>query len=176
MSINPPVTHEQFAKLFAENHQRIFRFVRTLIPHRADAEDVFQETSVVLWREMSSYDPNRDFLPWALGVAFNQVRSYRHRVRRNRLVFNEPLIAELAAEESRVADDLDARTQALQQCLDQLTQQDGEIITAYYEDRNTAEKVANLLGRPVNTVYKALQRIRRRLFDCIERRLALKAR
>ncbi len=174
--LNQPITREQFAKLFAENHRRIFRFVRTLVPHHADAEDVFQETSVVLWREMERFEAGSEFVPWALAVAFNQVRRYRHRQRRNRLLFNDSVLAALAAEEEKLAGELDARSEALQKCLARLAARDVELITAYYENDTTAQQVAELLGRPVNTVYKALQRIRRALYECIERRLAAEAR
>jgi len=170
------ISREQFAQLFAQNHRRVFRFVRTLVPNRADAEDVFQEASVVLWRESDKFRPGTDFAPWALAIAFNQVRSYRHRMRRNRLMFNEVLVAELAAEENRLAEDLDSRSEALEKCLAKLAPRDVELVTAYYESNVTAKDVSQRLGRPINTVYKALQRIRRGLYQCIERRLAIDAR
>lgn len=166
------VSREQFALLFARNHRRIFRFIRTLVAHRADAEDVFQETCVVLWREVEEFRPGTGFAPWALAIAFNQVRSYRHRMRRNRLLFDEALLAELAAEEGRLEGELDDRRDALERCLAKLAPRDAELISTYYESNATAKAVAERLSRPVNTVYKALQRIRRGLYECIERRLA----
>ena len=170
------LSRDQFALLFAQNHHRIFRFIRTLVPQRADAEDVFQEACVVLWREVEKFRPGTDFVPWALAVAFNQVRSYRHRARRNRLLFDEALLAELAAEEGRLAGELDDRRDALERCLTKLAPRDVELVSTYYESQTTAKAVAEQLNRPVNTVYKALQRIRRSLYECIERRLAAAAR
>ncbi len=51
----PPVG-EAFARLFAENQRRIFAFILTLLPSREDAEDVFQDVSVVLWRKSAQFD------------------------------------------------------------------------------------------------------------------------
>ena len=60
------------------------------------AEDVFGETSVVLWREFAKFRPAADFAPWALAIAFNQVRKWRHQRERDRLVFSDALIAAVA--------------------------------------------------------------------------------
>ena len=49
---------------------------------------------------------------------------------------------------------------------------DQQVIETYYESSITVGQLAEQLGRPTNTLYKALQRIRLRLFHCIERRLA----
>ena len=169
-------SHERFTRLLIQHEPELLRCVLVVVPNRADAEDVFQEASVVLWRESDKFRPGTDFAPWALAIAFNQVRSYRHRMRRNRLMFNEVLVAELAAEENRLAEDLDSRSEALEKCLAKLAPRDVELVTAYYESNVTAKDVSQRLGRPINTVYKALQRIRRGLYQCIERRLAIDAR
>ena len=43
----------------------------------------------------------------------------------------------------------------------------------YGDSRVTFKTAARNLGRPVNTVYKALNRIRKVLYECIERTLAV---
>ena len=43
----------------------------------------------------------------------------------------------------------------------------------YGDSRVTFKSVAQTLGRPVNTVYKALNRIRKALYECIERTLSV---
>ncbi len=166
------VRAEEFARLFAAHRNRIFRYVRALVPHRTDAEDVFQETSVVLWKEFPCFRPGADFMPWALAIAFNQVRSHRHRRRRARLFFGEGLLEKLAAESRDLLEELDARADLLPACFEKLAPRDRELVASYYAGESTVGKLAGELGRPANTIYKALQRIRRTLRECVERRLA----
>ncbi len=45
----------RFMRLFLENERRIFGFILTLLPHWADAEDVFQETAGVLWNKFDDF-------------------------------------------------------------------------------------------------------------------------
>jgi RNA polymerase sigma-70 factor (ECF subfamily) len=68
----------------------------------------------------------------------------------------------------------------LRRCLEKLSEKDRQLVRKCYGDgyrpqgaRVTFKAVALELGRPVNTVYKALNRIRRALYECIERTLAV---
>ncbi len=124
--------NEEFARLFAQCHRRLFGYVRALVPNRADAEEVFQETCVVLWREFESFRPGADFLPWALAIAFNQVRSHRHRKRADRLYFNDDVLAALADEQCEMTDEMQLRRDALEHCMTKLKPSDRELIDCYY--------------------------------------------
>jgi RNA polymerase sigma-70 factor (ECF subfamily) len=166
------ISREEFALRFAQSHRRIFGYVRALVPCRADAEEVFQETCVVLWREFPSFRPEADFLPWALAIAFNQVRSYRHRCRRTPALFSDDFLESLEAEQRQMQEEADLRADALGGCLEKLPLPERELLSLYYRQDATAQQVADTTGRPVNTVYKALARIRRTLLQCVERQLA----
>jgi RNA polymerase sigma-70 factor (ECF subfamily) len=171
-TVNQPRRNEEFARLFAAGHRRIFGYVRSLVPLRDDADEVFQETCVVLWREFEKFRAGADFVPWALAIAYNQVRTYRHKARSDRLRFSEALIRQLSRDERAMARELQERRDALATCLERLRADDRDVIDRYYQDRTTVARVASQTGRPANTIYKALQRIRRRLLQCTERTLA----
>ena len=170
-SADPALT-ERFVQLYAANHRRLFGYIMVLVHDRAAAEEVFQEMSLVLWREFPNYRPDGDFVRWANAMSLNQVRKFRRKRQRDRLVFSEPLFEELAREEAKMADELDARRAALAYCLMKLRSIDRQIVDLYYGARTTADDVAARVGRSVHTVYKTLQRVRRALFECIDRRLA----
>ena len=40
----------EFVRLLLRHERRIYAFIRSLLPNRDDAEDVLQETSIVLWK------------------------------------------------------------------------------------------------------------------------------
>jgi RNA polymerase sigma-70 factor (ECF subfamily) len=66
----------------------------------------------------------------------------------------------------------DRRQSALQNCLSKLNSRDRELLELRYRRNVTSRQLAAELSRPADSVYKALQRIRRRLQQCIERSLA----
>ncbi len=66
--------HVQFTRHFAEAEGAMKAFAYSLVPNRADAEDVIQETLKSLWEHFDDYDPTRPFLPWANRFVYRQVQ------------------------------------------------------------------------------------------------------
>ena len=53
---------EQFVSLLTRYQQRVYLFILSLVPDRADAEDVLQETNLVLWQKFDDFTPGSDSL------------------------------------------------------------------------------------------------------------------
>jgi RNA polymerase sigma-70 factor (ECF subfamily) len=60
----------------------------------------------------------------------------------------------------------------LLQCLQKLKARDRELIQQRYAPGESGKHLAGALGRPANSVYQSLGRIRRTLWECIQRRLS----
>jgi RNA polymerase sigma-70 factor (ECF subfamily) len=163
---------ELFVQLFAKCQRGIQAYIWTLVPNRADSEDLMQETSVSLWRKWPEFDPQRDFFRWACGIAFIEVLRYRRKTASQRMWFSEELMETLAVEFVDDSELYELRTAALQSCLEKLGERDRKIIEARYRDGASAQQVAEELRRPVSTLYKMVARIRDRLYMCIEGTIA----
>jgi RNA polymerase sigma-70 factor (ECF subfamily) len=66
---------------------------------------------------------------------------------------------------------LEQRQQALDDCIGKLRDPDQELIRLRYSAGATTRTVAEQLGRSVDAVYKALNRIETALIDCTQRAL-----
>ena len=145
----------------------------SLLHHAADAEEVLQETNVVLWRKFEQYQPGTDFVRWACSVAHYEVLKLRERQsREKRLLLSDEFIATLTIESQKSLDELEERRQALAHCLKKLSQTDRELILRRYQPSATTHAVAKALGRSVQGTRKALHRIRTALLGCTRRTLA----
>jgi RNA polymerase sigma-70 factor (ECF subfamily) len=163
---------EEFVRLFAANHNRLFAYIMALMHDRADAEEVFQEASLILWREFPRFRPGAVFMPWACAIALNQMRKFWRERRRDKRIFSATLVEELASDALEMQGELDARRQALSDCMKKLPPVDRSVVELYYGAKNTADDVAAKLGKSTHAIYKALTRARLRLFECIGRKLA----
>ena len=172
-AMNADTRYEEFLRVFARDREQIFAYVFSLLPHRADAEDVFQRCSLLLWRKFGDFDRNREFLPWACGVAFYEVRNFLRSAERDRLQFSPELIEQLAECRPESLGRAGDRLAALKECLEQLRGADRELISVFYGSSERLTAFAAASGQALQTLYNRLSRIRQALLKCVDRRLSL---
>ena len=159
----------EFESFFTQCEAEIQAYVFTLLPHWSDAEDVVQRTRIILWQKFSQFQPGSNFKAWALQVARFEVGNFRRTQRSDRHYFDDQLVDSLADVRMSLVEELDRRRAVLSQCMRKLRPSDRQIIRHCYGPKATTTKeAADRLGRPVNTLYKALNRIRRTLMECVQ--------
>lgn len=163
---------DAFVAQLMEHRHRIYAFIAKQLINPADVEDVFQKTSIVLWRKMSEFDQSGSFFHWACGVAFNEVRNFLTVQRRSRLHFDLELVELLAEESQNEGDVTEARLSALRRCMAQLAERQQEILRRCYMGTESITDVAAQVGRERGALYKQLARLKETLLDCVRLRLA----
>ena len=140
----------------------------------ADAEDIYQDTALALWRKFKEYQPGSSFTSWARAAARFEVQHFFRSKSRRRVHFDERLLDELT--ETQMCLDsagpdssLEAYTQSLLRCKDMLPENDRRLIELCYGGSCSITQAAKQLGRSLQSVCNSLSRIRRVLFDCIRR-------
>ena len=164
--------YEEFLRRFTRDRERIFAFICSLVHRPADAEDVFQQCSLVLWRKFGSFQHDQSFLAWACGVAHFEVRNYWRTSGRDHLRFDDDLVRQLAAQRVESLSRYDDRLAALRICLKDLSEEQRTLIEAAYGTGGTVKRLAEASGAAVQTLYNRLGRLRRLLLQCIQSKLA----
>ena len=59
----------EFSELLREGRGRVFGYLLALVQNLADAEDLYQQTALLLWEKFDQYQPGTDFGSWATTVA-----------------------------------------------------------------------------------------------------------
>lgn len=161
----------QFLLLWTQNQRRIFAYIYTLIPHRSDAEDLLQETSITLWEKFEEFEQGTDFVAWGCQVAYWKIRNARRKYARSPIIHDDDLLESLSNKAIAARNELDLRHDALAYCLKQLSDRDHALVMSRYEEDASIKDVAQRAGRTVDAAYKALSRIRQALLDCVTLRL-----
>jgi RNA polymerase sigma-70 factor (ECF subfamily) len=154
----------------------LFAYLVTLLGNRDDAEEVFQETTLVLWRSFAEFAPGTNFLNWAKKIAFHRVLTFRKQRRRAGVPQSEAFLESVEQALSAGEAAMDLRLRALAQCLEKLPEADRQLVACRYESNRRVKDLAAQLGRPANTLYKALERIRHALIECVNRAVARESR
>jgi len=158
--------------LMTRHQRQIFSYIYALVPNRDDAEDLLQETSLVICEKFQEFEPGTDFVAWACQIAYWRVKYSQQRFMRSKVVFDQEIVDVLAKTVDDMADELDDRHEALGLCLQKLHPRDRDLLMARYEPGGGVKEAARRTGRTVTTAYKALSRLRKLLLDCVSTRLA----
>ncbi|MBY0459134.1 MAG: sigma-70 family RNA polymerase sigma factor [Gemmataceae bacterium] len=168
-----PDKHKQFLRLFLQNERRLYAYILTLLPHRADADDVLQETSLTMWDKFDPDAPPTEFLAWARRVAYHKVLDFNKKSTRAHARLSQIFLRRLAETAAQQCDELrlDDRREALATCIEKLPPQDRDLLARRFADGATTQSTSEQLGRSVDAVYKALAKVRENLFRCVQHTL-----
>ena len=163
---------QRFLRLYHANERRIYGFILTLVPDWSQAEDLMQEVIEVMWSKFDQYEPGTDFISWALRIARYRVLNHYKKKRTQRLQFSSEVIKDIDDRVVSATNNMDDYRDALYQCLKKLSSRDQQIVHLRYQLNATPRSVADRIGRGVDAVYKALNRIHTQLLHCVRRTLA----
>jgi RNA polymerase sigma-70 factor (ECF subfamily) len=173
-----PDKNKLFLRQFLQNQRRLYAYILTLLPRRADADDVLQEASLTMWDKFDPGAPPAEFLAWARRVAYHKVLDFYKKSKRAEarlsLIFLRR-VAETAAAQGEVLQ-LDARREALAGCIEKLAPRDRDLLSLRFADGATTQSTSEQLGRSVDAVYKALAKIRENLMQCVQNTISREAR
>ena len=155
-------------------HQDDLRaFVHSLLPNSPSADDVLQNTNLVLWQKRSSFKQGTNFHAWAFKIARIQVQHQYDRAKREtRLVFSESLLDHIAA--ASASQPRERALAILENCMGKLNDKQRSIINARYTPGESLERYGKQTQTTPGSLRTSLFRIRATLRRCIEATLARK--
>ena len=162
----------RFTQLLGTCQRQVFLYAVGLLQNAVDAEEVLQETNLVLWQKFDQYQPGTDFVRWACRIAHFQVLKVRAKKASEERLFSDQFIEVVAASWDSTLDEMDDRREALAHCLGKLTSNDRQLVMRRYQPGATTRSLAEALGRNVQATRRRLRTIRNKLLGCIERSLA----
>lgn len=156
----------EFAVQLTQCQRKLHAFILSMVWNPADADEVLQETNLVLWQKAGDFDKSRPFIPWAMRFAQLQTLAWLKRHRHRPIMVDADLGALLAAE--AIEETLfDRRRVALAACLQKLAPRQRELVMRRYEPEASVNAMAAKVGVTPKAISDRLRRIRQTLLDCI---------
>jgi len=162
----------EFIALFTKSQRRVYLYILSMIPHPLDAEEILQNTNLVIWKKSQQFEVGTNFFAWACQIAHYEILKYRKKRSRDKHQFSDEFVSQVAEAVKENQDIFELRRNALTFCLGKLRTKDRELIQRRYQGSNQGKELADEMGRPANSVYQSLGRVRRTLFECINRYIA----
>jgi len=162
---------EELTALWTSAQPVVAAFLRTLVPRPDEAEELLQQTAVVLVRKFSEYDRSRPFVGWAIGVAKMKVLGYRRDKALERHIFDETLVEQIADDYRQIENELLPVRDLLIQCVSELEGRAREAIRLRYAEQMKTPLIAESLHMSHGAARVLLTRARTTLRLCVEKYL-----
>lgn len=164
---------EELVAKLTLSQNRLQAYIFTLTGDREAVQDILQATNLVIWRKAKDFVPGSNFIAWAFQIARYQVLAHRQKYARERLVFSDELVNELAASMDLGASDecFNDRQAALAHCLEKISSDQRSVIWRRYRDGLRMKEIAEEIGKTTSAVEQMIHRLRIVLMRCIAQRL-----
>lgn len=165
--------YKDFLRLILEHKSQIYGFILRLIPNRTIADDLMQETTLIMWEKFDQFEPGTNFPAWGIQIARLKILQYRSAAKKSPVHFSQEVFNSLAGPEQTQEDQEKEKIKALETCLRKLSKRDHKLIQLRYSEKQKIKKIALNLGWPSGKTYKLMAKIHYLLKECIERHLSV---
>lgn len=168
MTLLAMFTETEFAALISRHQAGVWRYLRLLGCDPALADDLTQETFLVVLVE-----PFDDYSPEASAAYLRTIarRKFAQHCERNRVRYGDLDAAESVWEEIARDDSGEAQLAALDYCLEKLPPRMRKALELRYAGEASREQIAREIGLSEDGTKNLIQRAKEALRECIERRL-----
>jgi RNA polymerase sigma-70 factor, ECF subfamily len=154
---------ESFNELFLRYKQPIYGFFRRRTGDPHHAEELTQETFLILLRSASRYEPRALFRTYLYAIAFKILRAHRRKAAFRATFFGHPSTIPDPAQQDATESGLWVR-----RAVEKLDRIDREILLLREFEQLSYAEIADLLQLPLNTVRSRLFRARTALRNLLE--------
>jgi RNA polymerase sigma-70 factor (ECF subfamily) len=155
---------ENVQKLFLENQAGLYGYVLSIVRDFSLAQDIVQDTFLIVTRKAAQFDPNTNFVAWVYTIARYEALASMRRLARPALA-EETLQLLLAQQEPGPPEHIIA---IVRSCMKKLTPNVQRMLSLRYEDALKPAEIARLLGWTSNAVSVAICRARLELRKCVK--------
>jgi RNA polymerase sigma-70 factor (ECF subfamily) len=163
-----PHNPADYARRLLASQPRLRAYVRSMVFNAGDVDDLLQDVATIGWERFASYDRDRPFDRWLLGVARNRVLQYFEAQQKRPNALSAETLEQLEAVAFSASENANELQDALEACLTKLARPDYDLVTKRYESNATNRSVAKLLEVSESKVSRSLNRIYAQLLLCIK--------
>lgn len=169
--LNIPMTIKNteilFTEAFQENKDKIFRICRSYCDNKEDAEDLFQEVLINIWKSLPSFKEQSSINTWIYRITVNLCLRTRHFSSNKKKIVIHVDGVELENTEEEITEDKNEEFKKLEACVEKLDGINKSIVLLYLEDLSY-KKISEITGLSENHVAVKIKRIKNKLLQCLK--------
>lgn len=162
---------DQFLDLVTEAQGWLYAYILSLLANHDAANEVLQESNLVIWRKHEEFELGTNFRAWALRIANFQVMAFRQKRVRELQPFNIELMETIGRKMQHRSTHYDQRLDMLAKCLEDLSEYSRDLVTRRYIHGDSVSEIAQDLRKDSNAVRQIIFRIKAKLIECTQTKM-----
>ena len=166
--MNKKTNHRRFLELYSKSQSRLYSFILMLVHSNHDADEIFQETSALLWEKFGEYQEGTNFGAWAVTIAKFKVLEYLRTNEKNRRYLESGMFQDIADIAEPESENVNDRLQSLRDCLYKLDRINRSLLSLRYQKNISVKEIARQKGVSTGVMYRRLSKVFGALRKCID--------
>ena len=166
-----------FVENFKVNESNFRAYIFSIVRNQIEMENILQDAYLKMIEKQDNYDSTKLFAPWAMGFITMQIRRWKQKLGRERLVFAEDTIEtmsqtaidEFSSREIDIKENYNSIINDILLGISKINPKYAEIIKMKYFDKLESKEIAKRLNINEGSVEMSLTRGRRELKDFVLR-------
>ncbi len=156
--------------------EELLVYARSLLCNYAAAEDAVQEAFLVVVKKHEQFEEGTSLLAWCRSIVRIEVLRAKERYHRERSLVQRVLDDAIDGafqefQESRTRHEKDRRSDAMQHCVEQLTERGKLVLRSRVVDDLGYPQIGERLKMTIEAVRKSLFRAKKQVRDCVDSKL-----
>ena len=160
--------HEQYLRLLMLNDRNIYSYILAMVPNVNDADDIMQETTIVMWRKFDDFKPGMDFVAWGMTVARYQVLSYYKKLKNSKICYSESLLDSIEKVVEKTIPEMDEKLNALNKCVQKLSVSQRRVLKLRYDKKMTFKEIGVHISKSTRATFYTISKIHQILLGCVK--------
>jgi RNA polymerase sigma-70 factor (ECF subfamily) len=158
-----------FSDLVSAHRSRVFGYIYAMLHNMSDAEDIYQQTTLLMWQKFEDFQLGTDFGSWALKIAYHNIKNFQRSARRQHVFFSDAVMEKvLQCYEAHSVKDAQDRLDALGKCVQRLPERHQHILKQRYSENVSIRDLAMSERKTEAAIAMLLTRLRKTIFRCVQ--------
>ena len=170
---NDDMDYRNYMSLLSLNYQSIYSYILMLVANHNNADDIMQETSILMYEKFNVFEIGTDFLAWAKKIAKYKTLEYLRKQKREKVVFNQEIVELIDIESKSDSQTREEWLETLRNCVSGLSGNDRELLHIRYHENTSVLAIAKRFGCSFQKIYRNMARINGLLHNCMRYKIGL---
>ncbi|WP_299209939.1 sigma-70 family RNA polymerase sigma factor [uncultured Dokdonia sp.] len=163
-----------FAVLIDRYKHMVYTLSLRMMKSTEDAEEIAQDVFLKAFQKLETYKGTSKFSTWLYSITYHRCLDALSRKRRQPIHHATEILEEITGEKTAgilEAIEADELKEQLEECIQQLREEDAFLVTLYYLEEQTLEEIATVTGMTKNNVKVKIFRSRKKLYTIMASQL-----